>query len=179
VWRGIAGLLIGQWQAVAGGGMHPHNARCQVMWQKGGWSQTGGVLNARRRVTWQSRGWKDSGRWARHPRRSTSSDMAARRAVADQGRRPRRLTSWRGKAEGARVMANRGRCPRCSTSSDVAERRAGADRERRSRHLTSSDVAQWRVRAVGGEAGVHVVAFLNPAHIFWGRGTGDGGGRWR
>jgi len=51
-------------------------------------------------------------------------------------------------------------------SSDVAERRAGADQERCSQCLMSSDVAQWRVRAVGGEAGIHVVAFLNPAHIF-------------
>jgi len=51
-------------------------------------------------------------------------------------------------------------------SSDVAERRAGVDRERCSRCLTSSDVAQWRVRAVGGKAGIHVVAFPNLAHIF-------------
>jgi len=51
-------------------------------------------------------------------------------------------------------------------SSDVAERRAGADRERHSRCLTSSDMAQWRVRAVGVKAGVHVVAILNLAHIF-------------
>jgi len=50
----------------------------------------------------------------------------------------------------------RGR-PQRSTSSDMAERRAGADRERHSRCLTSSDVAEWRVRAVGGEAGVHVI----------------------
>jgi len=44
-----------------------------------------------------------------------------------------------------------------SMSSDVAERRAGADRERCSRRLTSSDVAEWRVRAVAGEAGIHVI----------------------
>jgi len=50
-------------------------------------------------------------------------------------------------------------CPRRSTSSDVGmgERRAGADRERCSRRLMLSDVAEWRVRAVGGEAGVPVV----------------------
>ena len=50
-----------------------------------------------------------------------------------------------------------GRRPQCSTSSDMAERRVGADQERCSRRLMSSDVAEWRVRAAGGEAGVHVV----------------------
>ena len=88
-------------------------------------------------------------------RRSTSSDVAER-AVADQGR------------------------PQCSMSGDMAkrrvrgqwqtgggildaqrqvtwQRRVGADQGRRSRRSTSSDVAEQRVRAVAGSAGVHVV----------------------
>ena len=123
--------------------------------QKGGWLQTRGILDAQCRVTWQSEGWKDSGRQTRDPRHSMSSDVAVRRAVADQGRCPRCLTLWCGKVKGARVMANGGRCPQRSMSSDVAERGAGADQERHSWCLMSSDVAQWRVR------------------------VGDGGGRWR
>jgi hypothetical protein len=52
VWRGIAGLLIEQWQV--GGGVL--NARCQVMWQKGGQWQTRGILDTRHQVSWQSGG---------------------------------------------------------------------------------------------------------------------------
>ena len=43
VLQGVAGLLIGQWQA--GGGIL--NARCEVTWQRGGQWQTGGVLDTR------------------------------------------------------------------------------------------------------------------------------------
>jgi len=55
-------------------------------------------------VTWQSRGCEGDGKWGR-PRRSTSSDVAERRAGADRERRSQRLTSsdvteWRVRAVG-------------------------------------------------------------------------------
>ena len=122
---GIVGLLIGQWQV--GGGVL--NARYWVTWQRGGQWQTGGILDAQRRVTWQSGGCEGSDRlgeassmldvgWCgkaegakavadrgRHPWRSTSSDVAERRAGADRERHSRCLTSsdlaeWRVRAVG-------------------------------------------------------------------------------
>jgi hypothetical protein len=52
------GLLIGQWQA----GGRVLNARCEMMWQRGGRWQTRGVLDARSWVMWQSGGCEGSGR---------------------------------------------------------------------------------------------------------------------
>jgi len=46
---------------VAGGG-DILDAQRQVMWQRGGWWQTRGVLDAQHRATWQSIGQKGSGR---------------------------------------------------------------------------------------------------------------------
>jgi len=207
---GVAGLLIGQWQA--GGGIL--NARCEVTWQRGGQWQTGGILDAWRWVTWLSGGCKGIALadWGRCPRCSMSSDVAERRAVADRGR-PRHSTSgdvakwrvrgwwqtrggildaqcgreegcgrpgassmlnvgWRGRAEGARAMANQGRHPWCSMSSDVAERRVEADQKRHSQCLTLSNVAGQRVRAVAGGTSVHVVW---KAHGWWRWETKVGG----
>jgi hypothetical protein len=77
-------------------------------------------------VTWQSIGCEGIGLAdrGRRPRRSTSNDVAQRRAVADRGH-PRCSTLGdvaNGKADGARALADQGRDPRRSTSSDVAER---------------------------------------------------------
>jgi len=70
------------------------------------------------------------------PRRSTSGDMAKRRV--------RGQWQTRGGILDAQHQV-------------TWQRRVGADQGRHSRCSTSSDVAEQRVRAVAGGAGVHVV----------------------
>ena len=140
--------------------------------QRGQW-QTRGILNGQHQVMWQKGGCKVGEtslmlnvKW--HGREEDSGRPGEASSIVDVG--------WCAKAEGVKMWQTRGGIL------EVAERRAEANWGRCSQCSISSDVSEQKiVRAVGGEASIYVVweVFPNLAHIFWGRGTGDQGGRWR
>ena len=152
-----------------------------MMWHRGGQWQIGGVLNARCWVTWQSRGCEGTGR---------PGEVSSTLNVKWRGKGGRwetkgvlntqRWVTWQsGGCEGS------DRPGKASSTLSVKWRGRGGQEQTRGGVLNAQRRVMWQSRGWGQwqAAPASVLferywgAFL--AHIFWGRGTGDGGGRHR